>query len=1252
MRILHLDLKPIQGETVELRSFWENPNEYDDRTLALAEIQTLIQQVEEDYYVSPRLQADLATTGRRLFQWLDGSNRWLVSKLAQHPGEVIVLAIAVAGKLAHLPWEVLHDGAQFLVQRVLAVVPVRWQSSDAITQLELKSEPENRALNVLFMATSPQDVTPVLDYEQEEAEILKATARTTIGLTVEESGCLEELGNLVADYGKGFFDVVHLTGHATIQEGESYFITETATGEAHLATARAIARTLRLPLPKLVFLSGCRTGQAANAGAVPSMAEQLLQSGATAVLGWGQKVLDTDATAAAAALYGALSTGSSVTEAVAATYQKLIEQEARDWHLLRLYAGKTLPAALVKPANTIGWKRAPKPSIATEFLDPLTQTIKVPTRESFVGRRRQLQNSLRALTPPSEAIAVLIHGMGGLGKSSLAARLCDRLPQFRRLVWIGSIDPASLVKRLADALDQEDLRRRLKGTDEKLKHRLRAVFDRLAEQSAPRFLLVLDDFEVNLEARETSYVLKPAAAEVLEALVWAIQDSNAPHRLLLTSRYDFDTREILKRAELLYRQPLDALQGADLQKKCSRLSALKPPDLPAQVTEDDQAAIAPLIELLELQKQAKHLADGNPRLLETLNDEVLAKPTIDRAAKLEQLEADPKDLRDQVLEPQVVEQMQDGLATVLARGLVFELPVPKEAFDTVTKGSEQLDRAIALGLLEVSPDQTLRVPRILPLSLPTETQPLYQEAARSLYRLWWQENQATTEAQVLEVHRLALLAEDQAIAAELGAAMGHRWHNQSRFRDAVALGEKTVALAPDYRVYHSLARSQATLGAVQAALENYEKARATCPEEDQQEKAAIEHNLADIYAQQGQVEQAIELYQQALDLHELIGHVKGKATSLHQLAGIYAQQGQVEQAIELYQQALDLHESIGNVKGKAPTLRRLGGIHQQQGQIEQALSLFQESLKIEESIGDIQGQAEALGWIATIYAQQGQVEQAIELYQQSLDLHESIGNVRGKAATLHNLADIYAQQGQVEQAIDLYQQVLAIDELIGNMRGKAATLHQLAGIYAQQGQVEQAIDLYQQSLDLKELIGDVQGKAATLTWFAGLAGQQGDTAKQFQLNLQAAELLGQMGAYVDLVTVLSNLGTTPSEHQQAYLAQALWLALTIQPPFAKVFSLLRVLFNQVDQGDPLEPLLAVTAYYLALNQDETYPDLAQFQQQAMQMLTYVAQSQGIQTQEALQTWMAEQQLNDPNLFLPQLRDRLAALVGDRWVFER
>ncbi|MEH2347938.1 MAG: tetratricopeptide repeat protein [Nostoc sp.] len=1129
MQTLHLDLKPVDENYVELRYFIDNPNKYEKRSLPLSEIADLIKLAERDYYVSD-LPEDYPVTGGRLYNWLDGSDRWLQPLLDKYKREGIVLAIAATSeKLAHLPWEVLHDGVNFLVQRVPAIVPVRWVSDSTVKKLTIDGEPENRALQVLFMATSPLDVKPVLDFEGEEARILEATKRQPLALTVEESGCLSELGYLVDGYDRDYFDVLHLTGHATFQDGQPRFITETAIGEAFYASAGDIAKELQFRLPKLIFLSGCRTGQAGNSGSVPSMAEELLKSGAEAVLGWGQKVLDSDATAAAAALYEELSAGKQITEAVACTYQALIKNKARDWHLLRLYAAGNLPSSLVTPLRTRGRKPAPPLSVSTQFLDPAGK-VKVPTRESFVGRRRQLQSCLRVLSQSTDEVGVLIHGMGGLGKSSLAARLCDRLPNFERVVWVGRIDEASLVSRLTEKLDDDEQRKSLQNYDEELKFRLRRVFCQLHEEAKP-FLLVLDDFEGNLEPRNESYVLQAEAAEVMKALVWAIKENSTSHRIIITCRYDFEFTQL----QYFHKQPLDALQGADLQKKFNRLTAFS---AKSQVDEG-------------LKLQAQKLADGNPRLLEWLDKLLAPHPltpspqarrgdrireemkrgddgSVDVGAILNRLAADPVELREQVLAEALLQQMDSTMREMLSRGLVFELPVPREALaavcETIANLSDYISRAVALGLLEVSHDEALRVPRILPVQLPGDGEALHKQAAEVLYRLWWEEIKTTTEEQGLEIHRLALRGQIDHIAIKIAGKLAHSWRNQSRFREAVKLCKSTLEIAEDSLVLHALARSEQELGEVIKAQEYYQQALDSCPAEDEQEKAAIIHNLGYLKANRGEIEEAIALYQQSLAIKEQIGDVQGKAATLHQLGILKANRGEIEEAIALYQQSLAIFEQIGDVQGKATTLHQLGILKANRGEIEEAIALYQQSLAIFEQIGNVQGKAATLHQLGILKANRGEIEEAIALYQQSLAIFEQIGDVQGKATTLHQLGILKANRGEIEEAIALYQQSLAISEQIGDVQGKATTLHQLGILKANRGEIEEAIALYQQSLAIKEQIGNVKGKAATLHQLGMLKADRGEIEEAIALYQQSLAIKEQIGNVQGKAATLHNLG--------------------------------------------------------------------------------------------------------------------------------
>ena len=149
--------------------------------LSLSAIAKLLEQSELDYYV---LRPDLAKMGQELFVWLDGYGRWLSRAIDECVQEGIVLAIAAEARLANLPWEVLHDGQSFLIERETPlVVPVRWLDK----AVEMKPV-QQRSLQILFMATSPEGVEPVLDFEQEEASILRVTQDLPLSLRVEESG--------------------------------------------------------------------------------------------------------------------------------------------------------------------------------------------------------------------------------------------------------------------------------------------------------------------------------------------------------------------------------------------------------------------------------------------------------------------------------------------------------------------------------------------------------------------------------------------------------------------------------------------------------------------------------------------------------------------------------------------------------------------------------------------------------------------------------------------------------------------------------------------------------------------------------------------------------------------------------------------------------------------------------------------------------------------------------------------------------
>lgn len=259
---------------------------------------------------------------------------------------------------------------------------------------------------------------------------------------------------------------------------------------------------------------------------------------------------------------------------------------------------------------------------------------------------------------------------------------------------------------------------------------------------------------------------------------------------------------------------------------------------------------------------------------------------------------------------------------------------------------------------------------------------------------------------------------------------------------------------------------------------------------------------------------------------------------------------------------------------------------------------------------------------------------------------------RRKSATIHNLAGLEAQQGDIERALELWQQSLEIEERIGDVQGKAATLHEMARVIAQQGDLERALELWRQSLEIKERIGNVRGKAATLAEMARAASKSGDHARSDQLNAQAAKALGSVRAYLDLIIVLGNLGASAQQEREISAAEAGWLVLRVQAPVVASLRALRLLFDLVATGDPLEPLLGAAGVIIITTRGENHPQRKSLGEEAAKILSNAAVNAGIQNQEESRRWFAENRLADHAYVFTQLLGRLEQLVGDRWLFDR
>jgi hypothetical protein len=531
------------------------------------------------------------------------------------------------------------------------------------------------------------------------------------------------------------------------QEGKACMLTEDEFGNCCYSIAEDITTALGSPFPRLILLCA-EAKYSSRQNEITTLARDLISQGAEAIVTFG----DEGSEVLISRLYQDLARGETLGSAWRQIYREACRQERPLQSSFTLHLADT---ELLSRAFVTKERQQPQTTfeLRSGFIDS-AQRMKVADRDNFVGRRRQLQNCLKALKIDTDKVGVILHGMGGLGKSTIASRLiCDRLPEHEPLIWSRwgqkkqkrePLNADRLLEKLSEHLyDQEDLEQYLEG--KKLQKDLTNLLKRLSEQGR-LLVLIFDDFEWNLSPQGGNYRILDEPARVLKALVNAITTSQTRHKIIITCRYgNFDDEEFLS---LFYSQGLDGLSGADLQKKLLQLENFNSEKMPPHIIEK---AIA--------------LAKDNPRLLEDLNEKVLSLPPAEAEKLLTDYQNNPELWKDRVIWPDLYDQIDESLSKALSYGLIYQIPVPRNVLQVVC--GEQFQSAVNLGLIEESEqretsDRFCRISPILPcvlnsIKLPDDGQELWQLARRAYQQIntIWANKENENEERWAEIFRLA-----------------------------------------------------------------------------------------------------------------------------------------------------------------------------------------------------------------------------------------------------------------------------------------------------------------------------------------------------------------------------------------------------------------------------------------------------------------------------------------------------------------
>ncbi|KAN0069133.1 HET domain containing protein [Elaphomyces granulatus] len=244
--------------------------------------------------------------------------------------------------------------------------------------------------------------------------------------------------------------------------------------------------------------------------------------------------------------------------------------------------------------------------------------------------------------------------------------------------------------------------------------------------------------------------------------------------------------------------------------------------------------------------------------------------------------------------------------------------------------------------------------------------------------------------------------------------------------------------------------------------------------------------LGFLYENQGKLDEAEKMYQRALRGYEEVWGPDHTSTldTVNNLGVLYAGQGKLDEAEMMCQRALQGREKAWGPDHTSTldTVNNLGVLYGYQGKLDEAEMMYQRALQGKEKAWgpDHTSTLDTVNNLGVLYRSQGKLDEAEKMYQRALQGKEKAWGPDHTSTlkTVHNLGVLYANQGKLDEVEKMYQRALqGFEKAWGtdhistlpaawgpDHTSTLNTVNNLGGLYANQGKLDEAEKMYQRAL--------------------------------------------------------------------------------------------------------------------------------------------------------------------------------------------
>ncbi len=737
-----------------------------------------------------------------------------------------------------------------------------------------------------------------------------------------------------------------------------------------------------------------------------------------------------------------------------------------------------------------------------------------PTDPRTIQQRETAVHDIYALLLQPTTSAVVLTGIGGVGKSTLAALVYSHAEVQRQVaqgpftdpaIWL-NIDPAVTMADLAGNLCEIFGKPLPDFSNLSLQHQALALFNILNAPDASR-LLVLDQFE-NLLDWQTGHALadRPGVGELLDAL----NSRPCRSRILMTTRpWPLGTREYPPTCMHEYVvKGLELAEGVEFLRK--------------RGIQGDEQALRTVVErcgghAFALTLLASLLHHRKLTLTAFFNDSSYAHVWTGNVAR-------------NLLDDIYTSQLNETQRKLLLAFSVYREPVPLSAAralcdfaDSESQAQIQaaLDALLAQHLLQAAGDGSYQLHAIVDSYAhdhfaARDEQANEQALCAAHARAARYYTDLAASAYPPRSRREQLSDYDPLSEAAWQLCQARRWQEaydlierEKLFANLKALGGLAILLelyqlllplkkwqaAPGdgARVYNRLGSIYRTLGRREMALQYLEQASVLCKESGEQKEAIWTLNhLGRLYASMGEKERARPYYEDALTQARAVDEPLLEGVALNNLGKLYSAWGQREQEQKYYTEALAIYHELGDPKGEAATLNNLGRVAEDLGDSEQAQKYYIEGLNIFRKVRDQRAQGWSLNNLGRSCIVAGEPARARAYLEDALRIRRKVDR-KGEGRTLNNLGAVHTSNGDYQLAWECYREALAITTEITDHEGRGKILRNLGAYYLAQKRYTESLACL---LRARTILDEIQtpGRENLQTYIDALHQELGDDA--------------------------------------------------------------------------------------------------------------------------------------------------------------